>query len=50
MNDGIRSDSDLDLDTLLTIDVRSLDRIVASLSPQRMNEVEAALKFALALK
>lgn len=47
--DGLRDQSDIDLDSLVTIDLRLLDRIVASLSPERMLEVEDAVRFALNL-
>ena len=47
--DGLQYESDVDLDSLVTVDLRRLDRVVASLSAERMRDVEEAIRFGLDL-
>jgi len=48
--DGLKLQSAVNLDDIQTIPIAQLDRRVTTLSPQKLNEVEAAIRFALALR
>jgi mRNA interferase MazF len=47
--DGLRSDSVVNLDDIVTIPQAALDRRVTTLSPERLREIEQAIRFALSL-
>jgi len=47
--DGMPADCVVNLDNILTIPMKRLDRSFATLSPERLKSVEAAIKFALDL-
>jgi mRNA interferase MazF len=47
--DGVPTDSVVNLDDIQTIPARWLDRQVATLSPQKMDDVDRAVRFALDL-
>lgn len=47
--DDVPSRSAIRLDNIQTIAIADLDRRIATLSPERMAEVDRAIKFALAL-
>ena len=48
--DGLPQSSAANLDNILTIDKRSLERQIASLRPDKLQAVESAIHFALGLK
>lgn len=48
-DDGVPTDSVVNLDDIQTIPARWLDRHVTTLSPQKIEDVNQAIRFALAL-
>lgn len=48
--DGVPQSSAINLDDLQTIPMDQLERRITTLSPERMAEVDRAIKFALALR
>lgn len=48
--DGLPQESAVDLDDIQTVPMSRLERPITTLSPERMAEVDRAIKFALALK
>ena len=47
--EGVREESAINADDIETISISDLDRRITTLSPERMAEVDFAIKFALAL-